>query len=263
MMERLTAAYRRPLPLSSVQSVRRAFAVLGALSDGPIGVTEVADRAALPKSTAARLLTSLAADEVVEQVPGDTRWRLGPRIASLAAGLRPTRSMIALARPHLVELADFAGEAVGLSIPDGFTAHYIDQVDGSHPVGVRDWTGTRLPMHAVSAGHVFLAHLHPAEIERFLARPLERFTPATTVQPEALRARLRRVLVDGVAWTRDEYADGLASVAAPVTGEEGEVVASVHVHGPSYRFPQPSANADVVARLLETVARLSAPRDAA
>jgi DNA-binding IclR family transcriptional regulator len=135
-----------------VQSIERAFSILSALADGPIGVTAVAERAGLPKSTASRLLTSLASLEVVEQIAGETRWRLGPRIVTLAAAVRPTRSLIALARPRLVELANFAGEAVGLSIPDGFTVHYIDQVDGSHPVGVRDWTGTRLPMHAVSRG---------------------------------------------------------------------------------------------------------------
>lgn len=249
--------------MSRVQSIERAFAVLTALTDGPIGVTEVADRADLPKSTAARMLASLAREGAVEQISGETRWRLGPRVVTLAAGVRPTRSLIAIARPHLVELATFAGEAVGLSIPDGFTVHYIDQVDGSHPVGVRDWTGTRLPMHAVSAGLVFLAHLRPTEVERFLEVPLERFTEATVVDPELVRARLRKVQLDGVAWTRDEFADGLASVAAPVTGEDGEVAAAVHVHGPSYRFPPPATEAAIVERLLLTAARLSARRDVA
>jgi IclR family acetate operon transcriptional repressor len=249
--------------VSRVQSIERAFAVLTALTDGPIGVTEVADRADLPKSTAARMLASLAREGAVEQITGETRWRLGPRVVTLAAGVRPTRSLIAIARPHLVELANFAGEAVGLSIPDGFTVHYIDQVDGSHPVGVRDWTGTRLPMHAVSAGLVFLAHLRPTEVERFLEVPLERFTEATVVDPELVRARLRKVQLDGVAWTRDEFADGLASVAAPVTGEDGEVAAAVHVHGPSYRFPAPATEAAIVERLLRTAARLSARRDVA
>ena len=63
--------------MSSVQSIRRAFAVLGALGDGPLGVTDVADRAGLPKSTAARLLATLAEEGAVEQVPGDSAYRLG------------------------------------------------------------------------------------------------------------------------------------------------------------------------------------------
>ena len=79
--------------MSSVQAIGRAFAVLGALADGPLGVTEVAERAGLPKCTAARLLATLAHEGAVEQVPGETRYRLGPRIvdARRGAARRPDR----------------------------------------------------------------------------------------------------------------------------------------------------------------------------
>ena len=70
--------------MSSIQSVKRAFDVLGSLGDGPLGVTEVADRAGLPKSTAARVLATLVGEGAVEQVPGDTSYRLGPRLITLA-----------------------------------------------------------------------------------------------------------------------------------------------------------------------------------
>ncbi|HKB28221.1 MAG TPA: helix-turn-helix domain-containing protein, partial [Candidatus Limnocylindrales bacterium] len=80
--------------MSRVQSIERAFAVLAALADGPIGVTEVAERTDLAKSTAARMLTSLAREGAVEQVPGETRYRLGGRIVTLAAGIVPTRSLV-------------------------------------------------------------------------------------------------------------------------------------------------------------------------
>jgi DNA-binding IclR family transcriptional regulator len=245
-------------PLSSVQSISRAFAVLDALRDGPHGVTEVAERASLPKSTAARLLASLAAEDAVEQLPGDRRWRLSGRVVTLAAAIRPTRSLIALARPHLAGLAAQTGEAAGLAVPDGHLVHYIDQVDTTQAVGVRDWTGTRLPMHAVSSGHVFLAHLPAAELERFLATPLPPFTERTIVEPQALRARLGEVQRDGVAWTVEEFALGLASVAAPVVDDTGEVVAAVHVHGPAYRFPGPDGADEVVEALVAATRRISA-----
>ncbi len=106
-------------------------------------------------------------------------------------------------------------------------------------MGVRDWTGTRLPMHAVSSGLVFLASMPPVEVEGFLAGPLERFTPGTVTDPQRIRERLRRARLDGVAWTRDEVAAGISSVAAAVADEAGEVIAAIHVHGPSYRFPGP------------------------
>ena len=244
--------------MSRVQSIERAFAVLEALADGPLGVTEVADRVSLPKSTVARLLGSLAHEGAVEQVPGRTDYRVGGRIVTLAAGVRPTRSLVALARPHLVQLAAAVGEAAGLSIADGFLVHYVDQVDSPHPVGIRDWTGTRLPMHAVSSGLIFLAHMHPADIDAFLASSLERYTPTTVVDPAIIRERLRRALLDGYAWARDEVADGISSVAAALADEDGEVVAAIHVHGPSYRFPAVGAEEQLSEQVVATAARISA-----
>jgi IclR family transcriptional regulator, acetate operon repressor len=243
--------------LSSVQSIRRAFDVLGALAGGPLGVTEVADRAGLPKSTAARLLTTLAREGAVEQVPGDTQYRLGPRLATLAAGLTPARSLAAVAHPILIDLAATAGEAAGLSVPDGELVHYIDQVDTPNPVSVRDWTGSRVPLHAVSSGQVLLAFRPPAALDRYLERPLERFTPRTITDPDALRDRLREVQRDGYAWVREEFDEGINSVAAPIADVSGEVVAAVHLHGPSYRFPASGADVDVAVRVVAAAAHLS------
>ena len=223
--------------MSRVQSIERAFAVLGSLTDGPLGVTDVAERARLPKSTAARLLASLGREGAVEQVPGDSRYRLGARIATLAGSARAARGLVAVAHPQLVELARSTGEAAGLGVPDGSTVHYIDQVDSPNPVQVRDWTGTRIPMHAVSSGQVFLAFMPSPAVARFLAAPLESFTDRTITDASVLLERLQAIRRDGAAWVRDEFAEGITSVAAPIADADGEIVAAVHVHGPSYRFP--------------------------
>jgi len=244
--------------MSSVQSIARAFDVLGALAEGPRGVSELADRVGLPKSTAARLLSALALEGAVEQVPGETRYRLGPRLASLATGTRPTRRLVSIAHPHLVELAEQLGEAAGLSVPEGPTMHYVDNVESKNPVQVRDWTGTRIPMHAVSSGQVFLAYFPPPALSRFLATPLERFTEHTITDASGLLARLRDVRREGYSWVREEYATGINSVAAPIADADGEVVAAVHVHGPTYRFPSADAAGSVAATVVETAAAIGA-----
>ena len=228
-------------PTNGVQSIRRAFSVLGALADGPLGVTDVAARSRIPKSTAARLLAALAAEGAVEQVPGETRYRLGPHLVALASGLGDARGLVATARPTLVEVAHDLGEASGPSVRDGWTAHYVDQVDSPNPVQVRDWTGTRIPLHAVSSGQVFLAQLPAPTLSRYLAEPLEAFTPNTLTDAPALLERLRAVKREGHAWVRDEFAIGITSVAAPIADARGEIVAAIHVHGPTYRFPEQGA----------------------
>lgn len=245
--------------MSRVQSIERAFAVLAALTDGPVGVTEVAERVDLPKSTTARMLASLAHEGAVEQVPGETRYRLGPRIETLATRLATTRTLIGVARPHLAELAAALGEAAGLSVPDGREVHYVDQVDAPNPnpVGIRDWTGSRVPMHAVSSGLVFLAHRPAVAVDRYLAGPIAALTDRTITDPTAIRERLRAVALAGYGWVHDEFASGISSVAAGVADANGEIVAAVHVHGPSYRFPAPGREAAVGLLVATTAGRIA------
>lgn len=244
--------------MSSVQSIRRAFDVLSALGEGPLGVTEVADRAALPKSTAARMLATLVEEGAVEQVPGDSAYRLGPRMVTLAGGFSVNRSLAAIARPVLLELAAACGEAAGLGVPDGDLVHYVDQVDTPNPVLVRDWTGSRAPLHAVSSGQVLLAFRSTTAVDRYLSGPLEPFTPRTLVDPEAVRERMREVRRQGFTWAIEEFDPGIASVAAPIADASGEVIAAVHLHGPSYRFPDAERTAELAVLVVTGAARIAA-----
>ena len=243
--------------MSSVQSIRRAFDVLGALADGPLGVTDVAERSGLPKSTAARMLATLAHEGAVEQVSGATSYRLGPRLVTLASGLTPTRSLAAVAHPTLEELAVASGEAAGLSVPDGDLVHYIDQVAVPNPVSVRDWTGTRAPLHAVSSGQVLLAFRMPAAVNHYLARPMEGFTARTLTEPESVRSRLHAIRRAGYAWAIEEFDEGISSVAAPIADASGEVVAALHLHGPSYRFPAAGQEAATATMVVAAAARIA------
>ena len=52
----------------SIQAIERAFTLLRALAPGPVGVTELAERVELPKSTVARLLAALEAENAVKQI---------------------------------------------------------------------------------------------------------------------------------------------------------------------------------------------------
>ena len=220
-----------------VQSIDRAFAVLRALVPGAAGVPQLAEQVGLPKSTVSRLLSTLEELGAVEQVEAGGDYRIGATMAELAAGTTPSRALIAAARPRLVEVGLTIGEAVGVSVPDGTDMLYLDQVNPDTELQVRDWTGTRIPMHAVPSGQVVLAHRSPAELDAYLATPMARFTDHTLVQADELRSRLRQVAEQGWAWAIEEYADGLSSVAAPIRDHTGRVVAALHVYGPAYRFP--------------------------
>jgi DNA-binding IclR family transcriptional regulator len=95
-------------------------------------------------------------------------------------------------------------------------------------------------------------------LARYLAEPLEAFTPRTLTDASALLERLRQVRRDGHAWVRDEYSIGISSVAAPIADARAEVVAAVHVHGPSYRFPAPGDEDRIASAVRAAAARIGA-----
>ena len=220
-----------------MQSLERAFAILEAVAARPAGVTALAERVALPKSTVARLLDALARLGAVERVEGP-RWRIGPTFAMLASPVSLERSLAALARPELVDLVRILGEDAGLGLPDGYVVHYVDQVESENAVQVRDWTGTRAPLHTVPSGLVILAEWPPDAVDGYLARDLERLTANTETDPAALRRRLADVRELGHAWGLEEFVEGINSIAAPVRDARGKVIAAIHCHGPAYRFPR-------------------------
>jgi DNA-binding IclR family transcriptional regulator len=248
--------------MSGVQSIERAFAILRCLASGPGGVTELAERVGLPKSTTSRLLSTMEGLGVVEQVESGGRYSLGQGMVEIASAVLPGRHLVAAARPHLVELMQLTGEAVGLSVIDGREVHYLDQVNSESQIQVHDWTGERLPCHATSSGLVLLAYSSPEVIADYLMGPLVRFTNRTITDPGRLAERLEAVRRDGYAWIFEEFTDGANSVAAPVRGRTGDVIAAVHAHGPAFRYPGDRDPAAIAALVVQAAHRTAAAHDA-
>jgi DNA-binding IclR family transcriptional regulator len=243
--------------VSGVQSVERAVAILRALTTGPARVTELAARTRLPKSTVSRLLSTLEGLDAVEQSNNGGPYRLGRLAEEIGAATGPTRVLPELARPFLAELSLLTGEAAGLSVREGAMVRYLAQTTPPGEVQVRDWTGAEIPGHVTPSGLVILAHLPPADVDEILAQPLARFTDATVTDPDVIRARLATIRDAGSIWLRGEFAPEASSVAAPVFGSDGTVVAAIHAHGPSYRFPGDRTPAVIAEHVRAVAARLS------
>ena len=242
----------------AVQSVERAFMLLRALSQEPLGVTDLSARVGLPKSTVARLLAALEAEDAVTQMGAGGAYQLGDGLIDITGAASGTRNLITAARPHLLELTDAMGEVAGLSIIDGGQAYYLDQTQVSSDIQVRDWTGEYSPLHAVASGLVLLAHLPVDQQEACLAQPLEACTQRTVVDPGVIRDRLAQVRSLGYAWVYEEFVEDLNSVAAPVLSENGQPLAALHIQGPAYRFPDPDLAHDHGLAVVAAANRLAA-----
>lgn len=212
----------------------------------------------LPKSSVSRMLDTLQHLDMVEQVGKRGRYRVGHGLEVLAGGGTSPQVLAQLSRPHLQSLVFQLGEDATLSVPEGDNTLYISQVTADRTVQVQDWTGFALPHHTVAPGQVFLSTWEADRLMGYLRQDLARNTPLTLVDPTAVIARLDTVRRDGYAWTHREYADDISSVAAPVFDPGGQAVASLAVHGPSYRFPAPGAEAGIGRMLCDLASQLTA-----
>ncbi|MCP5024929.1 MAG: IclR family transcriptional regulator [Actinomycetia bacterium] len=244
--------------MSGVQSVSRAFAILQSLAGGPAGLSEIAARTDLPKSTVARLLATLQELGAVGQDDTGGEYRMGALVTELAGSVSPTRNLANLAHQSLVELVEDLEEAAGLAVLDETgQVLYLDQVDADHDIQIRDWTGEYLPFHCVSSGLVLMAGAAPALLRQATSSPLPRYTSQTVSDATEILERVDEARCSGVAWTTNELADDITSVAAPIVDPTRTVVAAVHVHGPSYRFPGDRRRDEIEKIVTEAANRIS------
>ena len=165
---------------NAVRSVDRAAALLLALgeSQGEAGVTELARKLGLHKSTASRLLATLQKRGLVEQDEESGKYRLGhrrhPARRARRADARPAR----IAMPELERLARLTHETTGLGVLDGDQLLTVAQADGPNLVAVGDWTGRSVPLHCVAAGKVLMAALAEREVMRLVRRGLDTRSPS-------------------------------------------------------------------------------------
>ena len=196
---------------SGTQAIDRAAELLVSVveSSRPLGVGELAASSGLPKSTTSRLVGALERRGLVQRA-GDRRVAPGPVLLRFAHQDRSV-SLVELALPALRTLAELSGETINLGVPTPLGVEHLAQEDSRHFMGGTNWVGRRVPYNSTANGKV-----------------LKAFT-SRTAEGSAIRER-------GYASAVDELERGLAAIAAPIFGPDGDVVAALSISGPTIRF---------------------------
>jgi DNA-binding IclR family transcriptional regulator len=224
---------------TEVQSLSRAIAILRVFSHEvtELGVTEIARRVDLHKSTTFRLLGTLSAEGLVAQDRETGRYRLGIGLLELSSNVQLHIYVRQASRPYLQPLAQKLGGTVNLAVLDAGMSFNLEQaIPRGFLVNSYGWVGRRTPLHATSTGKVLLAWLAPADVQANIAEPLESFTPNTITSADVFLDELEAVQRAGYSIDHEEYEVGLNAVAAPLRDRTGAVVAALSVSGPSYRL---------------------------
>jgi IclR family acetate operon transcriptional repressor len=221
--------------MNSVLTALRVFEEVAAQQ--PAGLSELARRLDVPKSTVQRCLKTLAEAGWVRNAPGNpSQWVITGRAFSIGSVLASGPRLREVALPILNELQAETQETIHLAVPDGNELVLIERLDSPHQLRAFLPLGTRLPLHAASNGKAFLASLDDAVIETLLRDGLSQVTDHTLTDPDALRREIATIRERGYAVTDQELHDGITAIAVALHVRGGHAVASFSISGPSSRL---------------------------
>lgn len=220
---------------SSVDKAIAILAAFGSQADSGLGVSQLARRASLSKSTAFRVLAMLERNGVVEKMGSE--YRLGARLHELGrsvypAGLDRMRDQLI---PFVTDLYEATRETIHLAALHNTDVIYLAKLYGHRQVKSPSRIGGRVPAYPTAVGKAMLAY-DPGAVERTLARGLAPLTKSTVADAEALCAQLADARMSGVAAEYEEVVQGLACLAAPVFGPSGRPVAALSISTPPARL---------------------------
>lgn len=236
--------------LSSVRNAARLLKVFRS-RERELGVSELARRLEMGKSSVHRVLTTLVAEGLVEQNPATGNYRLGILMFELGEAVRVHMDLHAAAGPVLAALREQTRESCQVGILDGCDVVYVDRLESPQTLRLFTETGRRVPVNCTSSGKVLLAHLDDAELDRVLAEaPMAALTPRTITDRDRLADELATVRRRGFAEAVEERELGVVSIAVPIRDVRGEVVAALSIGAPLARL-SPSVRRRLVPVLVE------------
>lgn len=214
-----------------LRSVGAALDVLECFAvDGSLGVSDVARRLGVAKSTAHRLLQTLHSRGFVEQ-DGEGKYRLGIHLYELGHLAQARNTFRHAALPHLKAIAEATGYTLNFAVPDGADVVFVERIEVGEGGLLLGHVGRRLPSHATSSGKV-IAAFNPAVDQARRTAGFPAFARRTIRTESAWSRALADVRRQGFAVSHGESFDAMTSIAVPVI-QRKVAVASISAFGPT------------------------------
>ncbi|MFJ4028922.1 IclR family transcriptional regulator [Paenarthrobacter sp. NPDC089989] len=220
--------------------VGRVAALLRLVGRKPAGMSlaGVVRESGLTRPTAYRLLTSLAAEGLVEHEEATGKWVLGPEVFLLGSVAAARFPMEELARPSLRRLAAETGESAFFSIRRGNETVCVLREEGSFPV--RSFVlheGVRFPLGVASAGTAIMAFMDPGEQGSLLEDWAAHAGEFAVGHPaDVVRDNLERTRLAGYSVNPGLVLEGSWGMGAAVFDRQGQPAWALSLTGIEPRF---------------------------
>ena len=220
-----------------VASLERGLRVLQSFSrEHPqMTLSEVAGITKLSAATARRSLHTLEALGYVGR--SGRRFLLRPKVLALSAGYLSAINAEVVLQPFVQEVVNEVGGSSSVTVLDDLDIVYLAHASQNRAIRLTAGAGARYPAYPTSMGRVLLAFQPDPIIDSYLSRArLRKLTEHTETNAGTLRKILKTVRAKGYAVISDELDYGLVSVALPIFGPGGAIVAAANCSDVTNRF---------------------------
>jgi DNA-binding IclR family transcriptional regulator len=221
-----------------INSLSRGVEILRLLADadGPLGVTEVAERLNVDPSTAYRLLATLERGGLAAQDVDSKKYAIGYGVLEIANGLLRRMSVVTAADSYLRSIAALTSESTHVAVLDGTRAVFVARQSGPGILRVETTVGSSEPAYCTAVGKALLAEHSEEELRALYSEPLAQYTPHTITTIADLITELGRVRRNGYAYDDEELHPGVRCLASPVRDHRGRIVAAFGLSMPATRL---------------------------
>lgn len=215
------------------KSLERALQILISFNveQKAMTLSEIANAAALPKSTAFRLCSTLTEQGFLKLDKQTNRYFLGTMIFRLGGIVYASFSLNRIVAPYLDELYKIVQQTIVLDILSEDHVMHIDKRENPFSsVRYGPQLGARRPPYYGSTAQLLMAYLPENEIDRLLKKfPLTALTEKSIVDEKLYKERLHTIRSQGYAIDLGEAVESISTVGAPIRDHTGKVLAAVAV----------------------------------
>jgi len=202
-----------------------------------LGVREAARITGISSSTVGRVFGSLKELGLLVQDMETRKYSLAGKVLAWAEIYTATVDVRRIALPFIYDLQRLTGETISLYILEGNKRVCVERLESEQNVRMVARVGRYLPLHAGSAGKLFLAYMPEDQREEVLETEERKvFTPMTLTDPDTLRAECQRITNQGYSVSHGEWTSDASGVAAPIFNQRGQMIAAMTISGPTQRF---------------------------
>lgn len=236
----------------TIKAVERAAGILDVLeAEGPMGVSEVADRIGVSKGTAHTYLSTLEGERLVAADAG--KYRLSLRYLSLAEQVTERTEIYDLAKNEVDKLAEATGERAQFAMLENGMVANVYRARGENAIRTTVTVGQYDYPHYIAVGKAMLAHLPAERLDAIIEdQGLPGRTERTTTDPGRLREHLSTVREQGYAVDDEERARGIRCVGAAILDDAGDVLGGISVSGPAQRMTDDRIDSELEDHLLRS-----------